>query len=89
MYSDISKLMSDCSSPNRNSARVFASSVFPTPDGPRNINDPEGRLGSFNPALVRLIAWLTAFMLSSCPITRLCSSSSIRKSFAVSSSVSL
>ncbi len=32
------------SSSNRNSARARASSVFPTPVGPRNRNEPIGRL---------------------------------------------
>ena len=33
MYSDMSRVISDVSSPNRNSASVLASSVLPTPDG--------------------------------------------------------
>ena len=45
-----------CSSPKRNSANVLANSVLPTPEGPRKTNEPDGRLGSFKPALVRLIA---------------------------------
>ena len=53
------------------------------------MNDPLGRLGSFRPARVRRMAWLTARMASSWPTTRLCSSSSMRRSFCVSSSVSL
>ncbi len=48
--------MSDCSSPNRNSARVRAVSVLPTPDGPRKMNEPLGRLGSLSPARVRRMA---------------------------------
>src|SRR5207248_1796720 len=59
MYSDMSSAISACSSPNRNSARVLASSVFPTPDGPRKMNEPDGRFGSLRPARVRRIAWET------------------------------
>ena len=53
------------------------------------MNEPLGRLGSLRPARVRRMAWLTALMASSWPMTRLCSSSSMRRSLAVSSSVSL
>src|SRR6266545_2083040 len=89
MYSLMSSATSASSSPNRNSARVRDSSVLPTPEGPRKMNEPEGRLGSLRPARVRRIAWETALMAGSWPTTRLCSSSSIRSSLAVSSSVSL
>ena len=44
------------SSSKRNSASVLASSVFPTPVGPRKMNEPLGRLGSFRPARVRRMA---------------------------------
>ena len=37
------------SSSNRNSASALASSVLPTPVGPRNRNDPVGRSGSATP----------------------------------------
>ena len=37
------------SSSNRNSASARASSVLPTPVGPRNMNEPIGRLGSCEP----------------------------------------
>src|SRR5438132_680685 len=47
MYSDMSSWIIDDSSPNRNSASVFAVSVLPTPDGPRKINAPDGRFRSF------------------------------------------
>src|ERR671917_496355 len=50
MYSDMSIRTMASSSPNRNSARVRASSVFPTPEGPRKMNEPVGRLGSLRPA---------------------------------------
>src|SRR5438874_655687 len=45
MYSDMSSWISASSSPNRNSASAFESSVFPTPDGPRKMNEPVGRRG--------------------------------------------
>src|SRR5256885_1584955 len=50
MYSDMSIRTIASSSPNRNSASVRASSVLPTPDGPRKMNEPVGRLGSLMPA---------------------------------------
>ena len=34
-----------CSSSNRNSASARAVSVFPTPVGPRKMNEPIGRFG--------------------------------------------
>src|SRR5438445_225965 len=39
-YSDMSSRISACSSSNRNSARARASSVLPTPVGPRKMKDP-------------------------------------------------
>ena len=89
MYSDMSTWIIASSSPNRNSASVRASSVFPTPEGPRKMNEPVGRFGSLMPARARRIDLETATIASSWPITRLCSSSSIRISFCVSASVSL
>ncbi len=85
----MSRLMRLSSSPNRNSASVLLNSVLPTPDGPAKMNEPPGRFGSFNPARVRRIAWLSACMACSWPMTRLCSSSSILSSRCDSSSVSL
>ena len=46
------------SSPNIDSANARASSVLPTPVGPKKIKLPIGRLGSFNPARARLTALL-------------------------------
>ena len=89
MYSDMSIRTIASSSPNRNSASVRASSVLPTPEGPRKMNEPAGRLGSLIPARERRIAFETAVIATSWPITRLCSSSSMRTSFWVSASVSL
>src|SRR5208337_4374696 len=45
MNSDISKRTRAFSLPNMNWARVRATSVLPTPVGPRNKNDPMGRFG--------------------------------------------
>jgi hypothetical protein len=53
------------SSLNKKSARVLASSVLPTPVGPKNKNDPNGRAASESPALLRLIASATAARASS------------------------
>src|ERR1700739_3696668 len=54
MYSDMSMRTIASSSPKRNSASVRASSVLPTPDGPRKTNEPVGRLGSLRAAGARL-----------------------------------
>ena len=72
---------------NKNLAKVLQSSVLPTPVGPRNKKEPIGRLGSERPARLRRIAFATASTASSWPITRLCSSSSMRKSFSFSPSI--
>ena len=45
MYSDMSTRISAFSSPKRYSARARASSVLPTPVGPRKMNEPTGPLG--------------------------------------------
>ena len=81
--------MSASSVLNRNSASAFESSVLPTPEGPRKMNDPAGRFGSFKPERLRRIAFDTAVTASSWPITRSCSTPSMRKSFSVSASVRL
>ena len=49
MYSLMSMRTMACSSSNRNSASALASSVLPTPVGPRNRNEPIGRFGSLEP----------------------------------------
>ena len=67
-----------------NSARVCARKVLPTPVGPRKINEPIGRRGSFRSARERRSALEIAITASSCPITLLLSSSSILRSFSVS-----
>ena len=69
-YSDMSIRMSACSSSKRNSASARASSVLPTPVGPRNMKLPSGRFGSCRPARARRIALATAVIASSWPTTR-------------------
>ena len=69
IYSDISTRIIAFSSPNNASASALESSVFPTPVGPKNIKEPIGLFGSFNPTRPRLIAFATIFTASSCPIT--------------------
>src|SRR5204863_476894 len=76
---------SDFSLPNRNSARARATSVLPTPVGPRNRNEPAGRLGDLRPARERRIARAGAPLALSWLTTRLCSSSSMRVRLAISS----
>ena len=56
MYSDMSTRTIARSSSKRNSASARATSVLPTPVGPRKRNDPIGRLGSERPARLRRIA---------------------------------
>ena len=50
---------------NKNPASALQSSVFPTPVGPKNRNEPVGREGSLNPARLRRMALDTATMASS------------------------
>ena len=76
------------SSSKRVSARARASSVLPTPVGPRKRNEPMGRLGSLMPARARTTASATARTASSWPTTRWCSSSSRWRSFCISPSIS-
>ena len=69
-----------------NSARAFASSVFPTPVGPRKMNEPIGRFGSLSPARARRTAFEIISMASCWPMTRLWISSSMWSRRADSSS---
>src|SRR5215472_538772 len=87
MYSDMSMRMRAFSSSNRNSARAFAVSVFPTPVGPRKMNEPMGRLGSWSPLRARQMALLTASIAGRCPMTRCSSRSSMWTSFWTSPSI--
>ena len=89
MYSLISIRIMLRSSSNRHSASVLASSVLPTPVGPRNKKLPIGRLGSAIPARERMMASATFSTASSCPMTRLCNMLSRFKSFSRSPSISL
>ena len=59
MYSDISSRTIARSSSNKNSATARASSVLPTPVGPRKRNEPIGRFGSLKPDRLRRIAFAT------------------------------
>ena len=67
----------------------LASSVLPTPVVPKNKKLPIGRLGSLIPILLRLIAFATAFMASSCPFTLLDKISSNLSNFSASPSFNL
>ena len=59
MNSLMSILISASSLPNMNSASALASSVLPTPVGPRKMNEPIGRFGSLSPARARRTAFET------------------------------
>src|SRR5882724_901169 len=88
MYSDMSMRIIACSESNMNSASARASSVLPTPVGPRNRNEPIGRSGSASPARERRSAPDTADTASSWPTTRSCRRSSMWTSFSTSPSIS-
>jgi hypothetical protein len=70
MYSLMSIRTMLSSLSNSAAASVRASSVFPTPVGPRKMNEPIGRRGSFSPERARSTASATAVTASSCPTTR-------------------
>mmetsp|Transcript_6428 Transcript_6428/g.16336 ORF Transcript_6428/g.16336 Transcript_6428/m.16336 type:complete len:241 (-) Transcript_6428:1443-2165(-) len=84
MYSLMSILTMASSLLKRKLASVLASSVLPTPVGPKNMKEAVGRLGSARPALLRMMASATAVTASSCPTTRKCSSSGKWRSFSFS-----
>ena len=88
MYSDMSMRTIACSVSKRNSASALASSVFPTPVGPRKRKLPSGRLGSLNPARARRTAFATASTASSCPTSRRLMFASMFSSFCFSPSSS-
>ena len=69
-----------------NSASALASSVLPTPVGPRKRKVPIGRSGSARPARERRSAVATASIASSWPTTRSWRRSSMCRSFSVSPS---
>ena len=87
MYSDMSKRTSALSLPKRKAASERATSVFPTPVGPRNMKEPTGRFGFLSPARVRRMARATALIADCWETIRLWSSSSMRRSFSDSSSL--
>mmetsp|Transcript_11197 Transcript_11197/g.24928 ORF Transcript_11197/g.24928 Transcript_11197/m.24928 type:complete len:256 (-) Transcript_11197:69-836(-) len=58
------------SSSNNSWANAFASSVFPTPEVPKNMKLPWGRFGEARPARLRRIAEATASTAWSWPRTR-------------------
>src|ERR1700682_661511 len=86
MYSLISMRIINFSSSKRNSASARASSVLPTPVGPRKMNEPIGRLVSESPARLRRTAFDTRSSASSWPTTRSRSRSSMCTSFCASPS---
>ena len=88
MYSDMSRRIIASWVSNMNSASARASSVLPTPVGPRNRNEPIGRSGSARPARERRSALDTALTASSWPTTRSCRRSSMWTSFSTSPSSS-
>ena len=65
----MSILIKASSLPKNSLANTLASSVLPTPVGPRNIKEPIGRLPLLIPVRLRLTALATATTASSCPIT--------------------
>ncbi len=88
MYSDMSSRTIAFSSSNSSCASALASSVLPTPVGPRKRNAPTGRFAFFTPARERSTASATACTAASWPITRRCSVSASRTSFSRSPSTS-
>src|SRR5260221_3302090 len=86
MNSDMSSLIKLSSESNRYSARARASSVFPIPVGPRKMNEPIGRRGSFRPARARRTACDTVTIASSCPTMRSLRCRRDRKSTRLNSS---
>ncbi len=72
MYSLMSTRIIASSEPNIASAKALANSVFPTPVGPKNINEPIGRVGSLKPLRERRIALAIELIASSWPTTRWC-----------------
>src|SRR5215218_3048735 len=87
MYSDMSMRTIASWLSNMNSASARASSVLPTPVGPRNRNTPIGRSGSASPARERRSALETLRTASSWPMTRRCRRSSMCTSFSTSPSM--
>ncbi len=80
--SDISKRSMERSSSNKKLVKVRASSVLPTPVGPKKRKLPMGFLGSLRPTLARLMAAETADTAVSWPMTLLPNMLSIVASFS-------
>ncbi|OPZ76970.1 MAG: hypothetical protein BWY79_01374 [Actinobacteria bacterium ADurb.Bin444] len=74
------------SSSNMNSANARASSVLPTPVGPKKMKLPIGRLGSCRPDRALRSALEMTSKASSWPTTRRCNLSSMCMSFSTSPS---
>mmetsp|Transcript_13812 Transcript_13812/g.23553 ORF Transcript_13812/g.23553 Transcript_13812/m.23553 type:complete len:279 (-) Transcript_13812:1937-2773(-) len=87
MYSLISSRIMASSVSNMNSDRAFASSVLPTPVGPRKIIEAIGFDGSFIPALDLWMASVTISIASSCPTTRSLNLSAIVRTRSLSVSI--
>ena len=85
MYSDMSKRTSDFWFSKRNSASRRATSVLPTPEGPRKMKEPIGRFGLLTPRRERRIAFETPMIAASWPTIRRRSASSMWRSFSASS----
>ena len=79
--SDMSKRTRASASSKTSAASVFASSVLPTPVGPRNANAAMGFDGSPSPALDRRTASATSAQASGWPTTRAASVASRSRSF--------
>ena len=77
MYSLMSSLIMLSSESKRYSASDFASWVFPTPVGPKNMKVPIGLPGSLIPALFLWMARTTLSIASSCPMILFLSTSRI------------
>ena len=89
MYSLMSILTILSLESNKYSARHLASSVLPTPVGPKNRKDPIGLSGSFSPARLLWIALTIVSMASSCPMMRSLSLSLMWNSLTPSDSATL
>ncbi len=80
LNSDMSRRCIFSSPPKKIFAKALAVSVFPTPVGPKNRNDPIGRSEDWMPARARRIVRAIASSARSCPTTCWCSLSSRCKS---------
>mmetsp|Transcript_139460 Transcript_139460/g.353680 ORF Transcript_139460/g.353680 Transcript_139460/m.353680 type:complete len:240 (+) Transcript_139460:946-1665(+) len=76
MYSLMSRRTMESSLPKYAAARALHNSVFPTPVGPQKMKEAMGRFGFCRPARARRTALEMATTASSCPMTRLCNTSS-------------